>query len=73
MNDVYAWSSPTVAGNKVIVGISSNCDTPFVQGQVRAYDTATGRLLWTHKTIPDGYTARATGTTPRSTPPATCT
>ena len=54
-NDVYAWSSPTVAGNKVIVGISSNCDVPFVQGQVRAYDTATGRLLWTHKTIPDGY------------------
>ena len=56
INDVYAWSSPTVAGNKVIVGISSNCDTPFVPGQVRAYDTATGRLLWTHKTIPDGYT-----------------
>src|SRR6478735_8990418 len=55
LNDVYAWSSPTVAGNKVIVGISSNCDVPFVQGQVRAYDTATGRLLWTHKTIPDGY------------------
>ena len=56
VNDVYAWSSPTVAGTKVIVGISSNCDVPFVQGQVRAYDTATGRLLWTHKTIPDGYT-----------------
>jgi outer membrane protein assembly factor BamB len=54
-NDVYAWSSPTVAGDKVIVGISSNCDTPFVQGQVRAYDTATGRLLWTHTTIPDGF------------------
>jgi outer membrane protein assembly factor BamB len=54
-NDVYAWSSPTVAGTKVIVGISSNCDVPFVQGQVRAYDTATGRLLWTHKTMPDGF------------------
>jgi outer membrane protein assembly factor BamB len=55
VNDVYAWSSPTVAGTKVIVGISSNCDHPFVQGQVRAYDTTTGQLLWTHKTIPDGY------------------
>lgn len=54
-NDVFAWSSPTVANGKVIVGVSSNCDTPFVQGQVRAYDAASGALLWTHKTIPDGF------------------
>ena len=54
-NDVYAWSSPTVANGKVIVGISSNCDVPFTQGQVRAYDATTGALLWTHKTIPDGF------------------
>jgi outer membrane protein assembly factor BamB len=55
VNDVYAWSSPTVANGKVIVGVSSNCDTPFVQGQVRAYDARTGALLWTHKLIPDGF------------------
>ena len=55
-NDVFAWSSPTVANGKVIVGIASNCDTPFTQGQVRAYDVGTGRLLWAHKTIPDGFT-----------------
>jgi outer membrane protein assembly factor BamB len=54
-NDVYAWSSPTVENGKVIVGVSSNCDTPFVQGQVRAYDAGTGALLWVHKTIPDGF------------------
>jgi outer membrane protein assembly factor BamB len=54
-NDVFAWSSPTVANGRVIVGVSSNCDTPFVQGQVRAYDAKTGRLLWVHKTIPDGF------------------
>ncbi|MDQ1476634.1 MAG: hypothetical protein QOE62_1863 [Actinomycetota bacterium] len=54
-NDVFAWSSPTVFNNKVIIGISSNCDTPFVQGQVRAYNATTGGLLWTHKTIPDGF------------------
>ena len=41
VNDVYAWSSPTVANGKVIIGISSNCDMPFVQGEVRAYDYAT--------------------------------
>jgi hypothetical protein len=56
VSDVYAWSSPTVAFGRVIVGVSSDCDTPFVQGQVRAYDVATGDLLWVHKTIPDGYT-----------------
>ncbi len=54
-NDVYAWSSPSVAKGRVIVGISSNCDTPFVQGQVRAYDANTGALLWVHKTVPDGF------------------
>jgi outer membrane protein assembly factor BamB len=54
-NDVYAWSSPTVVNGKVIIGISSNCDIPFVQGQVRAYDASNGNLLWVHKTIPDGY------------------
>jgi outer membrane protein assembly factor BamB len=54
-NDVYAWSSPTVANGKVIVGISSNCDTPFVQGQVRAYDQNFGSLLWVHKMVPDGF------------------
>jgi outer membrane protein assembly factor BamB len=54
-NDVYAWSSPTVANGKVIIGISSNCDIPFTQGKVESYDASTGALQWTHKTIPDGY------------------
>ncbi len=54
-NDVYAWSSPTVANGKVIIGVSSNCDHPFVQGKVIAYDANTGNPLWTHKTIPDGF------------------
>jgi hypothetical protein len=44
-----------VANGKVIIGVSSNCDTPFVQGQVRAYRADTGALLWVHKTIPDGF------------------
>src|SRR5205807_7022576 len=34
---------------------SSNYDTPFVQGQVRAYDANNGHLLWLHKTVPDGF------------------
>jgi outer membrane protein assembly factor BamB len=55
VNDVYAWSSPTVVNGKVIIGVSSNCDLPFVQGQVRAYDQTTGALLWVHKMVPDGF------------------
>lgn len=54
-NDVYAWSSPTVANGKVIIGVSSNCDHPFVQGKVIAYDANTGAQLWVHKTIADGF------------------
>jgi outer membrane protein assembly factor BamB len=54
-NDVYAWSSPTVANGKVVIGVSSNCDKPFVQGQVREYDATNGHLLWTHNTIPNGF------------------
>jgi len=55
-SDVYAWSSPTVANGRVIVGVSSYCDNPFVQGEVRAYDATTGNLVWVHKTVTDGYT-----------------
>ena len=55
VNDVYAWSSPTVADGKVIIGVSSNCDIPFVQGQVRVYDQQTGNLMWVHKLVPDGF------------------
>src|SRR4051794_37173478 len=55
VSDVFAWSSPTVANGRVIVGVASTCGSPYVQGQVRAYDAATGNLLWVHKTVPDGY------------------
>jgi outer membrane protein assembly factor BamB len=30
----YGWCSPAVAGSKVIQGIASNCDNPFVPGRV---------------------------------------
>jgi hypothetical protein len=40
---VYAWSSPTVANGKVIIGVSSNCDTPFVQGKVIAFNGDNGQ------------------------------
>jgi outer membrane protein assembly factor BamB len=54
-NDAYAWSSPTLFGGRVYVGISSNCDTPFVRGAVKSYDAKTGHPLATFWTMPPGY------------------
>ncbi|MGZ6953414.1 MAG: outer membrane protein assembly factor BamB family protein [Acidimicrobiia bacterium] len=53
-NDAFSWSSPTVANGRVYVGVSSNCDTPFVRGAVKAYDEQTGALLATAWTMPTG-------------------
>jgi polyvinyl alcohol dehydrogenase (cytochrome) len=45
VNDYYAWSSPTVYGKSVYVGISSHCDNPLVRGGVAGFDRATGKPL----------------------------
>jgi outer membrane protein assembly factor BamB len=53
LDDFYNWSSPTVAGGVVYVGISSHCDQPLVPGGVRAFDQATGGVIATyHSTRP---------------------
>ena len=54
-NDSYAWSSPTLYNGRVYVGISSQCDTPFVRGGVKSYDMATGAPVATFWTLPSGY------------------
>jgi polyvinyl alcohol dehydrogenase (cytochrome) len=54
-NDSYAWASPTVYGGRVYVGISSQCDTPFVRGAVKSYDQTTGAAIATFWTLPPGY------------------
>ena len=41
----YGWSSPAVSGGRVIQGVSSNCDDPFVAGRVVALDTASGNTI----------------------------
>jgi hypothetical protein len=63
-NDVFAWSSPNSANGTDYVGVSSNCDIPFVQGKVIAYDQSTGATVWTHKTIPDGFVGAGVWTDP---------
>jgi outer membrane protein assembly factor BamB len=42
VNDYYSWGSPLVAGGKVYVGISSDCDSPLVQGGLVAFDQSSG-------------------------------
>jgi hypothetical protein len=65
---VYAWSSPNSANGIDYIGVSSNCDTPFVQGKVIAYDQSTGNIVWTHKTIPDGFAGAGVWTDPAVAP-----
>lgn len=41
------WSSPIVVTGEVIIGIASNLnEQPKIPGQVRAFDTRTGKLRW---------------------------
>jgi outer membrane protein assembly factor BamB len=54
VNDYYNWSSPTVVGAHVYVGISSFCDEPLVRGGVAEIDQHTGDVLATWYSVPDG-------------------
>jgi len=53
-NDYFAWSSPTVAGGTVFVGISSMCDNPLVRGGVLAFDQHTGAQTASYYNVPAG-------------------
>jgi polyvinyl alcohol dehydrogenase (cytochrome) len=48
------WSSPTVAGGVVLMGISSNCDAPLIRGGVVAFDQRTGKVRGTWYAVPSG-------------------
>jgi outer membrane protein assembly factor BamB len=47
------WSSPTVAGNRVFIGIASHSDNPCTNGRLIALELDTGTVLWTRQTVPD--------------------
>lgn len=48
------WASPTVAGGAVLMGLSSNCDSPLIRGGVQAFDQATGATTGSYFTVPAG-------------------
>jgi len=50
----YNWSSPTVIGGRIFVGISSQCDNPLIRGGVRSLDQASGTVLHTYRSVPSG-------------------
>jgi outer membrane protein assembly factor BamB len=53
-NGYYNWSSPTVVGGHIYVGLSSNCDDPLIRGGVVELDQHTGKMLHTWFTVPAG-------------------
>ena len=50
----YNWSSPTVVGGHIYVGLSSRCDRPLIRGGVVELDQHTGQVLHTWYTVPAG-------------------
>jgi outer membrane protein assembly factor BamB len=50
----YNWSSPTVAGGHIYVGLASNCDNPLIRGGLVELDQHTGAVLHTWHTVPSG-------------------
>jgi outer membrane protein assembly factor BamB len=54
VNSYYAWSSPAVANGYVYVGISSQCNYPWIHGGVAAYRQHSGQRKATFYNVPNG-------------------
>jgi outer membrane protein assembly factor BamB len=52
VSDYYDWSSPTLARQRIYVGVTSNCDKPLVAGGLKEYNQATGTLVAFYRTYP---------------------
>jgi outer membrane protein assembly factor BamB len=60
----YGWSSPAVAGGRVIQGIASNCDNPFPRGGIVGLDPATGVELKSSYFVPEDKVGGGVWTSP---------
>jgi outer membrane protein assembly factor BamB len=54
VNNYYNWSSPTISGGVVYIGVTSQCDAPLIPGGVLAVDQATGTVLGRYHSTPPG-------------------
>jgi outer membrane protein assembly factor BamB len=50
----YNWSSPTVVGGHIYVGLASGCDNPLIRGGMVELDQHTGQVLHTWHSVPSG-------------------
>jgi len=50
----YNWSSPTVAGGHIYVGLASGCDKLLIRGGAVELDQHTGQVLHTWHSVPAG-------------------
>jgi len=60
----YGWSSPAVVGDRVLEGISSECDNPFIPGRLVALDAATGEIRQQASFVPSGVNGGGIWTSP---------
>jgi polyvinyl alcohol dehydrogenase (cytochrome) len=51
----YNWSSPTVVGGRVYMGLAANCDDDKVRGGVEQLNQHTGKRLRTWYAVPKGH------------------
>jgi outer membrane protein assembly factor BamB len=54
IDNYYSWDSPLVANGHVYVGISSQCDDPYIPGGVVDFNQNTGALQGTWHSLPSG-------------------
>jgi outer membrane protein assembly factor BamB len=64
VNDVYNWASPIVLNGSVYMGISSNCDRPWVRGGLEKYNQVTGTPQGTWWAVPLGSVGGGIWTSP---------
>lgn len=54
LNSAFTWSSPTLYGGDVYIGIASLGDCPLIQGKLFKISEATGAVLGTLDIVPNG-------------------
>jgi outer membrane protein assembly factor BamB len=60
----YNWSSPTVAGGRIFMGVSSDCEDFHVRGGAIAYNQHTGAVQHTYFDMPAGSIGGSIWSTP---------
>jgi outer membrane protein assembly factor BamB len=68
VSDRFNWASPVVMNSHVYMGVSSDCDRPFVPGGLQEFDQATGTLQATFYSVPGQGLGGGVWTSPAVTP-----